>query len=124
MRWLHENKLLVGRVLDYGCGRGIDAATYSLEAYDPYWRPSLPGGSFDTITCIYVLNVVTSEVSSDILQKVKELLVPGGIAYFVVRRDIKQSKKGRGCIQRNVQLSLTSIKKATTYEVYEYKNGL
>ena len=120
MRFLHENKLLVGRTLDYGCGRGFDAKFYSLEAYDPYWRAELPQGKFDTITCIYVLNVVDKETSASIIEKVRLLLAPGGKAYFVVRRDLRESKKGRGCIQRSVNLSSVSIRKTSSYEIYEY----
>ena len=46
-------------MLDFGCGRGTDAATYGMDAYDPYWRPEKPTGPYDTIVCIYVLNVVS-----------------------------------------------------------------
>ena len=120
MKWLHTNGYLIGRTLDFGCGRGMDAATYSLEAYDPYWCPDMPTGKFDTITCIYVLNTVPIDKSACIIEQIKDKLEPGGKAYFAVRRDFKKKKKGRGCIQRCVKLNFPSIRKSSTYEIYEY----
>ncbi len=121
MRWLHSNGLLVGRTLDFGCGRGMDASCFDLEAYDPYWRPDMPTGLFDTIACIYVLNVVTLEQSGGIIEQLKDKLNPGGKAYFAVRRDLKRARKGRGCIQRRVTLSLASVREVSSYQIYVYE---
>lgn len=120
MKWLHKEGLLVGRSLDFGCGRGMDASSFNLEAYDPYWHPDMPTGKFDTITCIYVLNVVTIEQSGGIIEQLKELLNPGGKIYFVVRRDLKRAKKGRGCIQRRVTLNFPSVREVASYQIYEW----
>ena len=120
MRWLQRNSLLVGRTLDFGCGRGMDASTYDLEAYDPYWRPEMPTGLFDTIVCIYVLNVVTILQSGGIIEQIKEKLEPGGKAYFAVRRDLKRARKGRGCIQRRVMLAFPSVREVGSYQIYVY----
>jgi len=95
----------MGRCLDYGCGRGRDADTYVLEGYDPAWRPQRPTGTFDTILCTYVLNVVDEVVQEAILDDLKGLLSPGGKAYISVRRDLpREGKQGRGCWQRFVVL--------------------
>ena len=49
----------VGRVLDYGCGYGLDAGTFGWDAYDPYYRPAQPTGPYDTIVCTLVLTALT-----------------------------------------------------------------
>jgi len=123
MKWLKENSLLVGRVLDFGCGRGFDAQFLSLEAYDPHWGFDLPTGKFDTITCIYVLNVVDEFTQWGILAQIKGLLSLGGKAYVAVRRDIKENTQGRGCIQRVVKLNRPSYIRAPNFEIYEVFRG-
>ena len=119
-KWLHENRLLVGRTLDFGCGRGMDATTYDLEAYDPYWRSNMPTGKFDTIICIYVLNVVTIQQGGSIIEQIKEKLKPGGKAYFAVSRNLKRTKGGRDCIQRRVTLSFPSVREVGSYQIYKW----
>jgi hypothetical protein len=59
-RYLKDNELLRGRVLDYGCGRGGDTERIGCEGYDPHFRPEQPVGKFDTIMCNFVLNVIES----------------------------------------------------------------
>ncbi len=69
------------RVLDYGGGagglaallreRGIDATSY-----DPFSRPERPGGKFDIITCIEVMEHSPDPVAT--LGDVASLLAPGG----------------------------------------------
>ena len=93
---------------------------FSLEAYDPYWRQTMPAGKFDTITCIYVLNVLTPSEGGEIIQKIKDRLNDNGKAYFAVRRDLKRARKGRGCIQRLVSLQMPSVRATSSYEIYEY----
>lgn len=88
MKYLADRKLLIGKLLDYGCGNGFDAAYYKTERYDIYYAPFLPTEEFDTITCIYVLNVVSLEDQIGILNVIKERLSPKGNAYIAVRRDI------------------------------------
>jgi SAM-dependent methyltransferase len=121
MRWLQQEGLIEGRVLDYGCGRGFDAGHYGFDAYDPNWRPRCVSGTYDTVTCIYVLNVVTGAVAADIILKVRRLLAPGGTAYIAVRRDIPRAgRKGRGCYQRYVTLDAPAIllKETSSFAVY------
>lgn len=124
MRWLNKNKLLVGRVLDFGSGRGFDATHFNLEAYDPHWGPELPAGKFNTVTCIYVFNTLDFESALFALRKIRSLLKLGGIAYIAVRRDIKVPSKGRGCIQHNVKLNEMSIKKTSSFEIYELRSPI
>ena len=56
---IESNGLAKGRVLDYGCGFGFDADHYGWKSYDPYYRPTLPEGQFDTIVCIAVINTLS-----------------------------------------------------------------
>lgn len=107
MRYLREMLLLKGRVLDYGCGRGDEFLflkhEMNIEGYDPHFFPDKPVGTFDTITCNYVLNVVTPEEEKEILSTTDSLLCPGGRAYVSVRRDIpREGKQGRAGLQRFV----------------------
>lgn len=121
--FLHENGLLVGECLDYGCGRGFDRDFYSMDGYDPLWFPHFPSKKYDTIMCNFVLNVVSVEEQEDIIGIVKTLLKENGKAYFTVRRDIRDDRIviGRGCIQRYVKLDLTSLKHVKgRYEIYVY----
>jgi len=90
MRHLSGTGLLVGRTLDYGCGRGYDADHFKMAKFDPHFAPERPKGKFDTIVCNYVLNVVSIPTERQILDDIKSLLVEGGIAYVSVRRDLKK----------------------------------
>jgi len=111
MQFLEKNGLLVGDVLDYGCGRGFDVEYYKIDGYDPNWFPVDITKKYDTITCNFVLNVVTEEVQDIIISKVKSLLKPYGKAYFTVRRDMRANYQGRGCMQRLVYLDMPIIHK-------------
>ena len=120
MRFLQEKDLLVGRMLDYGCGRGTDAMFFGMEAYDPFWMPEKPTGTFNTITCHFVLNIVDSDTREKIITDISQnLLAVGGIAYFTVRRDMKYSYQVGSYTQSIVQLELPSIEKNTSYEIYK-----
>lgn len=106
---LQKRGLLVGRMLDYGAGRGFDADHFGMEKYDPTYWPEHPGPNdvFDTIVCNYVLNVVPPEAEDEILADIEELLAPGGTAYITVRRDVKEDGlTASGTYQRRVTLDL------------------
>jgi len=129
---LFKNHLIKGRTLDFGCGLGADVmflreAGVDITAYDPYYVPENPAGRFDTIVCNYVLNVLLPEEQSYVLMAVSELLNPGGVAYFCVRRDIKQSgyrthvKHKCQTYQCNVLLPYPSLFKNEFCEIYEYR---
>ena len=98
MRYLSENDLLVGRVLDYGCGKGYDAQELDLESYDPYWQTEMPKGKFDTITCNYVLNVVSESIQEEIIKDIRCRLKKAGRAYISVRSDIKNDTNTQRCV--------------------------
>lgn len=87
-RWAEARGYLIGRVLDYGCGRGADVEAFGLVAYDPHWAPLRPVGAFDTVLCTYVLNVVDASTQREILADIASLLKPKGVAWISVRRDI------------------------------------
>lgn len=133
IRMLHERKLLRGRVLDYGCGFGQDvrflqAKSYDAHGYDPHYFPDWPAGTFDTIICFYVLNVLFPDEQTDVLLNVSRLLKPTGRAYFAVRRDISRDGfrthqlHGKPVYQCDVKLPFTSIYRNENTEFYEYRH--
>lgn len=90
MRKLRDKGLLLGRVLDYGCGRGQDADLLGIDKYDPHFFPTMPEGLYDVVTCNYVLNVIEDPgARADVVSKITSLLAPGGVAYLTVRRDVR-----------------------------------
>ena len=121
--FLSGEGLLVGRVLDFGCGQGMDANAYGLEKYDPYYAPEMPIGRFETVVCNYVLNVAVKEKEQAILEEIKDKLVVGGIAYITVRRDIvTEGKTKKGTFQRNVLLDLPKVKETSRFCIYKLVN--
>jgi diadenosine tetraphosphate (Ap4A) HIT family hydrolase len=130
-RLLINHGLIVGKVLDFGCGYGTDV-NYLKEmgidiiGYDKYHKPDYPETTFDTIICLYVLNVLFPEEQSEVLMQISTLLKPNGKAYIAVRRDItiegfRQHKKHKvATFQCNVVLNFRSIYKNDSYEIYEY----
>ncbi len=130
---LFLRKLINGKVLDFGCGTGVDVAflkekNFDVTGYDPHYAPNYPTEKFDTILCNYVLNILLQEEQAHVLMAVSELLKPTGKAYFTVRRDIKRTgfrthiKHGRKVYQCNVVLPYKSILTAKHCEVYEYQH--
>lgn len=128
---LADKRLLKGRILDFGCGKGFDTdylkqSGLDITGYDPFFRPNLPQGLFDTIICNYVLNVLEVDKEEEVLKTIKSYLNKEGIAYITVRRDIKKEgyrKHGKGyTYQRNVELTLPSIFKTKSYEIYQLSN--
>jgi hypothetical protein len=108
--------------LDYGCGHGEDAECFKWDRYDPRYYPAQTTKKYNFITCIYVLNVLTPKVQKDVIEKVKNLLAPTGVAYFVVRRDFKKDKLSpRGYKQRFVVLDYPVARNGQTYCIYEVR---
>ena len=123
--------LLVGDILDFGCGFGTDveilrARNAKIEGYDKHYYPDYPKGKFDTVICFYVLNVLMTEEQANVLMEISQLLKPTGKAYFAVRRDIKQEGfrihkvHQKPTYQCNVILNYHSIFKNDNCEIYEY----
>lgn len=132
VRHLLQNNLIHGRVLDFGCGLGADvnflrSKGFDVTGYDPHYAPEAPQGKFDTILCLYVLNVLLPEEQAHALMAVSELLQPVGRAYFAVRRDISKDgfrthlKHGAQVYQCNVKLPYRSILRTENAEIYEYR---
>ncbi|BAZ07461.1 bifunctional class I SAM-dependent methyltransferase/HIT family protein [Calothrix sp. NIES-3974] len=132
VQFLWQQNLLQGEILDFGCGFGNDVKLLQkkglkITGYDRYYFPEKPQTKFDTIICIYVLNVLLPEEQSQVLMDVSYLLKPGGKAYFVVRRDIKKEGFRQHYIHQKptyqciVKLPFKSIKlEPNYYEIYEY----
>lgn len=123
-KYLEARGKLVGRVLDYGCGRGFDADTLDIEAFDPYYRPERPDGQFDTIICNYVLNVIEDAEVAAVLSAIHFLLLSGGIAYIAVRRDVKVegwTKKGTFQVNRVLNFPVEYEKKGA-FIIYRLEN--
>jgi ATP adenylyltransferase len=129
-RVLVGRKLLVGNILDFGCGFGTDVQILQkrkleIIGYDPHYFPKLSPKKFDTILCLYVLNVLLPQAQSGVLSQVEELLVENGKAYFAVRRDVQTEGFRMHKIHRkptyqcNVELPYHSIFKNEFCEIYE-----
>lgn len=88
MQYLEEQGLLVGEMLDYGCGRGFDADYYGMDKFDAYFQPNFPLKKYNTVTCNFVLNVIEFDsIIEKVISNIKDLLKEGGKAYITVRRD-------------------------------------
>lgn len=132
-RFLKDNNLLKGRILDFGCGYGFDTDElhrqgYDIIGYDYYYRPDFPEGKFNTIICNYVLNVLEPYAQAEVMMNVTNLLQPDGTAYFAVRRDLKEEGFRLHAIHRqytyqcNVKLPFKSLECNSSYELYQYNH--
>ena len=126
MKQLKANGRLVGRMMDYGSGRGFDANHFRMESYDPYFDPVMPDGLFDTITCNFVLNVVESEAErATILQDIRNRLEKTGRAYISVRTD-HANLNGRtkiGTWQGRIVLDAPIVSKGSGFVTYCITRG-
>lgn len=133
LRVLLKENLILGKILDYGCGKGTDFQKLrqkGLDAtgYDPFYFPEFPKDKFDTIICFYVLNVLLPEEQNDVLMKVSCLLKPNGKAFFAVRRDVKYEGFRTHKIhlkqtyQRQVRLNYKSVFRNENCEIYQYQH--
>jgi hypothetical protein len=120
MKWLQDQDLLMGRCLDYGCGRGFDASELGMESYDPYWQPLTPRGRFDTVTCVYVLNVLPESSEQGVVASIYKYLNDGGLGYIAVRRDVANlnGETSTGTFQRNVILDLPVAYANSKFAIY------
>ena len=118
--FLEEHRLLRGRVLDYGCGFGLDADHFGWETFDPYYRQKLPDGRFDTIVCNHVANMLTRESRQNLFRAIQVLLAVQGKAYVLVSRKIPRTGKiaMRKRIQNYVVLTLPPVFRDDELEIY------
>lgn len=130
---LFNQNLLVGEVLDFGCGFGNDVKLLQekgikIEGYDKHYFPDYPKKKFDTIICLYVLNVLMPEEQATVLMELSQLIKPTGKVYIAVRRDLQyegfrmhklHQKKTYQC---NVILNSKSFFKNENCEIYEYQH--
>jgi diadenosine tetraphosphate (Ap4A) HIT family hydrolase len=130
-KFVLNNNLLQGKILDFGCGFGNDVKVlrekgFDITGYDPYYFPQYPQEKFDTIICFYVLNVLFPEEQANAIMEVSHLLKPGGKAYYAVRRDIKKEGFREHYIHKKptyqciIKLPFTSIHLDEYCEIYEY----
>lgn len=130
---LLNKSLLVGNVLDFGCGFGKDVELLkekgiSIVSYDKHYFPEYPTNKFDTIICFYVLNVLLQEEQATVLMQLSQLIKPTGKVYFAVRRDLQNEGfrmhkvHQKQTFQCNVKLAYKSIFRNENCEIYEYKH--
>jgi diadenosine tetraphosphate (Ap4A) HIT family hydrolase len=128
-----NNNLLVGEVLDFGCGYGSDvkllkAKGLKIEGYDKFHFPEYPNKKFDTIICFYVLNVLMPEEQATVLMELSQLIKPTGKVYIAVRRDLQyegfrmHKLYQMKTYQCNVSLNFKSFLKNDFCEIYEYQH--
>jgi hypothetical protein len=122
---LQERGLLVGRILDYGCGFGFDADHFGWEAYDPHYRQKAPEDVFETIICNHVANMLTRSSRQKLFLDIVDLLAPQGKAYLSVSRKIPVTGKlaMRKRIQNYVVLTLPSVFRDDDMEIYRLEPG-
>ena len=133
--WFHSS------LLDFGCGRSVDAAYYASQGFaarkvDPYWTSGetcYPDGNaiddgavehranYDVITCTYVLNVIECWVDRDaVLHRIHDLLADHGTAYIAVRADVKEAHTTKtGTWQAPIRIGNTNPGKGDFMPVHE-----
>ncbi len=124
-QFLQDQRLLRGRILDYGCGFGFDADHFGWEAFDPHYRQKLPVGRFDTIVCNHVANMLTRDSRQEVFRALQGLLAANGKAYVSVSRKIPRTGKIalRKRIQNFVVLTLPSLFRDEELEIYRLEAG-
>lgn len=118
-RYLKENGLLVGKLLDYGCGKGKDADILGATKFDPHFFPdmdalysNLDTIQFDTIYCNFVFNVVEDAAERLVVfHNLCNHLKSGGTCYITVRRDKKKlkGKTSKGTWQGYIEFDLPVV---------------
>jgi diadenosine tetraphosphate (Ap4A) HIT family hydrolase len=132
-KFLMTRNLLKGEILDFGCGFGKDIEVlknkgYNIQGYDKFHKPTYPKKKFDSIICLYVLNVLMPEEQAKVLIELSRLIKPTGKVYFAVRRDLKYEGfrthkiHKKPTFQCNVKLPFNSILKNDFCEIYEYQH--
>lgn len=98
MSLFEEYGLLLGNVLDYGCGKGTDVEFLGIEGYDPFYFPELPRKLYDTVTMNYVINTITTHVNRmNAIREAWRYVDTGGMLIVVSRtysEILKNAEKG------------------------------
>jgi diadenosine tetraphosphate (Ap4A) HIT family hydrolase len=132
-KFLLNKNLLVGDVLDFGCGLGKDVELLkekgvNITGYDKHYFPEYPQKKFDTVLCFYVLNVLFPEEQASVLMELSQLVKPTGKVFIAVRRDLQfeglrtHKTPQKKTYQCNVVLNSKSFFKNKNCEIYEYKH--
>ena len=121
--WLMSADLVKGHVLDYGCGFGFDADHFGWDSYDPFYRPTLPQGEYDTILCTLVLNALSRNNRAKAIERMRVLLTEQGIAYFGVARNLPVTGKMgvHHSLQNYVVLTLPCLFEDDQLAIYEFR---
>lgn len=125
IQWLKEQGLLIGDMLDYGCGKGLDADYFGMDkydAYDPNWcNISLTTDKrYDTIVCNFVFNILEPGEEFSVLENIQRLLKEDGIAYIIVLRNVRKMASYKKDLQHYIVMSLESIRHVKRwYEIYK-----
>jgi len=125
IQWLKDKGFLKGEMLDYGCGKGLDADYFGMDKYDPYdpsWcNVSLDTNKrYDTIVCNFVLNILEEGEEIPMLKNIQRLLKQDGVAYIIVLRNYRKMASYKSNVQHYRVLSLESIRHVKRrYEIYK-----
>lgn len=102
LKYLLDEFWILGSVLDYGCGKGMDIQhlesefNFEVRGFDPYYEDNRDylNHKYATILCTYVLNVIEDEwTRQGITLLLMGLLESRGHAFITVRND-KANLKG------------------------------
>lgn len=119
------------KILDYGCGHGKDVESlkqknFNIKGFDKYIEPfndsSVFEDKYDTVTCIYVLNVIsTVEERIDVISKILDTLKSDGNAFIAVRsiKEFESMKKVDVCKYKD-----GIVTKRKTFQKYFSKDEL
>lgn len=117
------------KVLDFGCGKGIDAKFLGCDGYDPYWGPiyELPTKKYDYVLVTYVINTLTTRHHNELIWDIASVMHAKSIAYISTRTDIKKPgwTKSWKTYQQTYDLSnqpynLKQLEKNDKFAIYEY----
>lgn len=131
-KYLLDNDLLTGTVLDYGCGRGDDISRLlsehgmNIHGYDTHYAPMLRDGLYETIICNYVLNTIAKKTQRNfIVNHIKSILTKEGVAYISVRND-KKNLNGltkSGTWQGLIELDYPIKRLTSNFKMYTITRG-
>jgi len=112
-------------VLDYGCGKGVLAATigWEINQYDPATRPGTPVPA-DVVACTDVLEHIEPENLDDVLSHIASLTKKVAFLNISTRKANKKLKDGRNAhlIVKPAEWWAKQLSKYFRVEVISSKN--